>query len=186
MSKPKQRLWFVAIIVIFACLIEYLFDPIDPYTNKLALKKLQSELTVAKEKWTSQNINNYSVEVEYWVPLLGPCHGKITVINGEVIEVFEKTDRFDENSNFVAITKERRENDHCYYTDLTIPEVFESVQQVINEKITIEALFDPDLGFVTRYYGSQNVRRGLLNPWINDSEFSYFFRNFQKLEPTEP
>ena len=186
MQKWKQLAGIILLGLMFICMIQILFDPFSSYINQRKLDQLEAELTIAEEKWEAQHISNYSVEVSYFIPLMGICPGRITVKDSVVIKVEERSRGQDENSEYVIITKEKRENNWCYYTNLTIPEVFNRVKDKINDKVTIVALFDTEKGFVTRYYGNENVGWGLFNSRVSDSEFSYTFTNFQVLESEKP
>ena len=176
------------LILFVGLIIHALFDPLAILRNQIERNKLQKELTTAKAIWDSQNITDYSYEMIYWIPLWGECGAKIMVRQGKIIEVVEQRHggidlEFPEP---VILDKEDWDKDFCHYSNFTIPEVFEAVQGKVNIKITIGAAFDPENGFVTWYYGNQNVNHGILHTFVTESEFSYRFNNFQNLDPSIP
>lgn len=174
-------------IFLFLCLCNILFDPLAPYINRKKMDDLQVEFNTAKAKWNSQNITDYSYDVEYFIPLIGVCGAQIIVKQGEIIGVTETINGgFDKLPTPIALSAPEWQHEYCDYSErLTIPNVFNRVQVLINANKTLDVIFNKEFGYVENYYGSENVGYALQN-FIADSEFSYTFGNFQHLNNTTP
>ena len=187
MSKAG-RLILAACIFLCFFLVLFLFDPFAPYINHLKLNALQAELNIAKAKWDSRNIENYSYQIQYWAPLWGGCSAKITVRQGKIIAVIEtRHGGFDKLPTPITLQPDQWSHDNCYYSNFTIPEVFDQLQTTIKkDTVSLDVVFDQEFGFVNQYHGSPNVGHGLLTTYITDSEFLYEFSNFQNLDVSVP
>jgi hypothetical protein len=180
----------LATLGVLACLFLYqiMYDPLSPYMNRKKLDSIQVEFDVAKEKWNSEHIENYSYEVLYSVPMWGGCGAKLTVKQGKLVEVIETMHGgIDKLPTPIALSQDQWDSDYCDYSKgLTIPEVFYDVEKIIKSNWSLEVVFDEQFGFIAQYYGSPNIRNGLLNGYITESEFGYTFSNFQCLDGTTP
>lgn len=185
-----HRFWKIVILILFiGFMIQCLFDPLATYKNQKKLGELQTELNKQKGKWDMQDITNYSFEVETFVAVRGFCRAKITVHTERVVKVaVYNYPPFEERpADLLPDVLEIDEWDgDCGYWHITVSQIFDALQDSLNDKIKVDAEFDPEFGFVTRYYGSSNVSYGRLNCCVADSEFSYRFYNFQILGPPAP
>ena len=149
---------------------------------------LQIEFDTAKVKWDSQGIKDYSYDVEYIVPMIGICGAQIIVKQGEIVKVAETiNDGLGKLPTPIVLSAPEWKHEHCDYSEhLTIPNIFDRVQMLINANRTLDVNFNREFGYVEQYYGNANIGYAFLKTYITESEFSYIFSNFQRLDNTTP
>lgn len=188
MNSPKRSvnplIIFLSILLCIELILdrEIVFNTVEQNTS---LFKLNSE----QAKWESKNTDDYIYDAEYWIPLQGICHARITVQDGKITDVLEKTHGgLKELRTPIILSPVQWDNNGlCSYGNLTIPEVFERMPNGIYPRTNIHIEFDSEYGFVTRYYGNQYVGWGLFGIRLTESEFSYTFSDFESLEqPVSP
>lgn len=195
MPTVQRVLVIAGILLIVGFLIQYLYDPFAPYRHQRELDKVQSALNKARKKWGSQNITDYSFDVEYYPHIMEACGAIITVQKGNIVRVVETMRDVDDEGWGKKLSKpetlptmewDDEDRSGCHYSHLSIPEIFGIVQHGIDAGGTVIVSFDPKFGFVTEYYAGVYVSRGLLSTHASYAGSTYKFSNFRRLDFSSP
>jgi len=181
--------WGVGIVFV-GILIQILYDPISSVRHSLLISSVRSELPQARANWDSLGIDDYIFEIQGIAPLICQPSAIVEVRNGLVVKV-ETKDFLSGDSPAQNIPPERwadpdwgEEVFLCSYYHFTMPQIFDLVEATLRNypSSIIDAEFDPEYGFVTRFEYGLYVGKGLLRPKVSECCSKLTIKNFRVLD----
>lgn len=168
--------------------VELLFDPLSWLRNIDEVASIRVDLPIAREQWQSQEIVDYTIDVEGFVPLVCMVNATLTVREGALVAVEERGVLGGTAAGRISIEPENWDTPFCSYRELLVIEMYARIEQELNRtnwsQDKIEVRFDPEYGYVTEYKYDCCYRRGILNPACSDCSIWFSFSNFESV--TDP
>jgi len=189
MKSSKSQAVVIISILLIGTLIQVLYDPISSVRHSLLVSSVRSELPQARAKWDSLGISDYTFEIHGISPLICQLKAKIKVRSNLVVQV-ETLDPFsDDESAQILPSDEWADPDWgeevflCSYYHFTMPQILDLVEVTLDNypSSIIDAEFDPEYGFVTRFEYGLYVGKGLLRPKVSDCCNRLEIKDFQVL-----
>ena len=183
MTSSKIRFITASGIVILLILVQVLYDPISSVKHTLAVSSIRDHLSQARVTWESAGITNYTFEIIGDARSICQPSARIEVENDIVVNV----ELLNTNSQVLppdqwADPDWGHEVFLCNYNHFTMPQIFELVEQTLQNfpSSILQADFDSEYGYVTSFEYGIYVGYGLARPQI--SHCCNVFR-IQKFQP---
>jgi len=189
-SKSRVIKWGVVVLFV-GILIQVLYDPISSVRHSLLVSHVRTELPQARTKWDSLGISDYTFEIQGVAPLICQPSVIVEVRDGAVVKV-ETNEFLSADSPAQNLPPEKwsdpdwgEENFLCSYYHFTMPQIFNLVEVTLQDypASIMQAEFDPEHGFVTKFEYGLYVGKGLLRPKVSECCNNFSIRNFQPLPP---
>ena len=186
---------FVVIVVLFVGLIiQVLFDPISSTRHSLLVSRVRTELPLARAKWESLGINDYTFEIQGDARSICQPSAIIEVRNDKVVKVEIKDFAAADTPVQLLPPDQWADSDWgeevflCSYFHFTMPQIFDLIEQTLRNypSSIMRAEFDPEYGFVSDFRFGIYDGYGLLNPRISDCCNDLVIKSFQPLTDTPP
>ena len=159
MSKRTSRFFgrkfLLVIVALIAVLVvvELLVDPLSWLTSATTANSVGEALLIARERWQSQGIIGYTVDVEGFVPLACVINATLTVQGGELVAVESRGLPGNDAGEGASVAPEDWDAPYCPYSELVVPELFAQVERALDRidwsRDTMRVRFDPQYGYVT-------------------------------------
>jgi hypothetical protein len=170
-------------------IVEVLFDPLSWLLQMDTADSIYADLLAAKERWQSQEVTEYTIDVEGFIPLSCMVNATLTVRDSQLVAVEDHgsllRESADQNGEGIPIEPERWDAPFCSYRDLLVPEMYARVEQDLNRidwsQDKLEVSFEAKYGYVTGYQYDCCYRQGILNTNCSDCNFWFSFSNFEPM-----
>jgi len=180
--RTKAVLAATGALIAALVILVVLFDPLSWLRNAGAAASIRAELSAARERWRSQEITDYRIDVEGFVPLACVVNVTLSVREGELVGV-EGRGMPGHDTEGESVEPEDWDAPYCSYREMLVPEMYVRIERELDgiewSRDTLEAEFDPQYGYVTEYRYDCCYRRGLLNPACADCDIWFSFSNFE-------
>ena len=182
MTSSKIRLITASGIVILLILTQVFYDPISSVKHALTISSIRNQLPQARAKWEKFEITGYTFEIIGDARSICQPSARIEVENDVVIKV----ELLNTNSQILppdqwADPDWGNEVFLCNYHHFTMPQIFELVEQTLQNfpSSILQADFDSEYGFVTSFEYGIYVGYGLARPKISNCCNIFRIQNFQ-------
>ena len=146
-------------------LVEAMFDPIAPVRQSLNIAKVRSQLDIAKANWAAVGVDDYSFDIHGRSQSICEVDAHIQVEDNVVMEVR------DLSSASLLPPKQWADPDWgnevflCDYNHFTVPQMFDMLGKTLKNSpfAVLEAEFNPQYGFMTRFEDGIFASHGWLN-----------------------
>jgi len=178
----RKLLLVTMALIVALVVVELLVDPLSWLTNATNANSAGEALSIARERWQSQGITDYTVDVEGFVSLACMINATLTVQGGELVAVESRGLPGSDAREGTSVAPGDWDAPYCSYSKLLVPALFARIERALNRidwsRDTIRVRFDPQYGYVTEYRYMCCYRRGLLNPTCSDCDVWFVFSNF--------
>ncbi len=177
----SQKIYF-AISIAVLLIVQVLYDPISSAKHVLTISSVHSQLPQAQTKWEKLKITDYTFEIIGDARSICKPSARIEVKNDVVVKVGLL------NTNSQILPPDQwadpdwgNEVFLCNYNHFTIPQIFELVEQTLQNfpSSILQADFDSEYGYVTSFEYGIYVGYGLARPQISDCCNVFRIQNFQ-------
>jgi len=188
MSQRNKRTIGIVVIVILLVGLRILYDPISSAKHALTVSRVRAELPQAHAKWDSLGIRDYTFEIVGDARSICKPSAIVEVRSGEVVKV--ETKNLTEDSALQLLSMDKwadpdwgEEVFLCSYFHFTMPQFFDLVDETLRNypSSIMQAEFDPQHGFVSRFKFGIYVGYGLARPRLSNCCNEFEIRNFQVL-----
>ena len=190
MSQRNKRTIGIVVIVILLVGLRILYDPISSAKHALMVSRVRAELPQAHAKWDTNGITDYFFEIIGDARSICKPSAIVEVRSGEVVKVETKNFTEDSASQLLSMDKWAdpdwgEEVFLCSYFHFTMPQFFDLVDETLQNypSSIMQAEFDPQHGFVSRFKFGIYVGYGLARPRLSNCCNEFEIRNFQVLTP---
>ena len=185
----KKSKWYLIVVILAVVLIQILFDPISSIRHSLLVSSVRTELPQARAKWESLGVTDYTFEIQGDARSICQVSVVIDVRNNSVVKVEAKDTLVDDASAQILPPEKWADPDWgeevflCSYYHFTMPQIFDLVEVTLRNypSSIIDAEFDPEYGFVTRFEYGLYIGKGLLRPKVSDCCNRLEIKDFQAL-----
>ncbi len=188
MSQRNNRTIGIIVLVILLVGLQILHDPISSAIHALTVSRVRAELPQAHAKWDALDITEYSFEIVGDARSICKPSAIVEVRSGEVVKV--ETKNLTEDSALQLLSMDKwadpdwgEEVFLCSYFHFTMPQFFDLVDETLRNypSSIMQAEFDPQHGFVSRFKFGIYVGYGLARPRLSNCCNEFEIRNFQVL-----
>jgi hypothetical protein len=177
-----KLLLMAAALIAALVVVEVLVDPLSWLKSVNTAYSVRETLSIARERWQSQGITSYTVDVEGFVPLVCMINATLTVHEDKLVAVESRGLPGYDTGEGISVAPEDWDAPYCSYNELVVPELFVRIESALDRidwsRDTTRVRFDPEYGYVTEYRYICCYRRGLLNPTCSDCNVWFVFSNF--------
>lgn len=163
--------------------LQVLFDPLSLLGSLLSRSSIRRELPAARALWTSSGIEDYTIDVQGYVPLVCIFNATLTVEGGQLMGVVQQDVLGGADREGSPVKPEDWDNTYCSFQELLVPAVFNRVEDALagvnRSGDSLKVSFDPEYGFVTAYSLAPCCQGGILSPTCTDCAIWFRFSNFQ-------
>ena len=182
MTSSKIHLITASGITILLILTQVLYDPISSAKHVLTISSVRDQLPQARAKWEKLKITDYTFEIIGDARSICKPSARIEVENDVVVKV----ELLNTNSQVLppdqwADPDWGHEVFLCNYNHFTMPQIFELVEQTLQNfpSSILQADFDSEYGYVTSFEYGIFVGYGLARPQISHCCNVFRIQNFQ-------
>ena len=180
----------IVIVLLVGLVIQALYDPISSVRHSMMLSSVRAELPQARAKWDAAEVTDYMFEIKGVAPLICQPAAMIEVRNNSVVKVEAKNSLVDDSPAQILPPEKWADPDWgeevflCSYYHFTMPQILDLVGVTLDNypSSIIDAEFDPEYGFVTRFEYGLYVGKGLLRPKVSDCCNQLVVKDFQVLD----
>ncbi len=163
-------------------LIQVLYDPISSAKHSFTVLSVRNQLPEARATWDKHEITDYTFEIIGDARSICNPSARIEVENDVVVKV-EILDKIPEilPPDQWADPDWGHEVFLCNYNHLTMPQIFELVEQTLQNfpSSILQADFDSEYSYVTSFEYGIYAGYGLARPQINNCCNVFRIQNFQ-------
>jgi len=186
MKNSKPRIIAIFLLLI-GLIIQVLYDPISSARHALLVSNTHAELPLARAKWESLGITDYTFEIQGDARSICQPYAMIEVRNNFVVKVEAKDFASDDSPSKILPPDRWADSDWgeevflCSYFHFTMPQILDLVEITLQSfpSSIMQADFDSAYGVVTDFKYGIYVGYGLLRPKLDNCCYEFHIRNFQ-------
>jgi hypothetical protein len=175
----------MGVILLIAIIVQVLYDPVASVKHTLKVASVRAELPQKRAQWDASAIKNYTFEIQGDGRSICKPYADIEVREGIVAKVETKDPVGILSPEYWADPSWGEEVFLCSYSHYTMPQIFDLVAITLRNfpSSIMQAEFDPQYGFVSRFKFGIYVGYGLARPRLNDCYNEFQITKFQPLSP---
>jgi hypothetical protein len=179
----------IVVVMLVGLVIQVLYDPISSVRHSVMVSNVRAELPQARAKWDAAGITDYTFEIQGIAPLICQPAAMIEVSNNSVVKVEAKNPLLNDSPAQILPPEKWADPDWgeevflCSYYHFTMQKIFDLVEVTLQNypASIMQAEFDPEYGFVTKFEYGLYVGNGLLRPKVSECCRRLEIKNFQVL-----